>query len=361
MLVLAIWLINLGYGFDGTGERLGRFQFISRTLTGVVSESRDRVIPGNRFSDGCLSVLPVLLPRDYLLGMDEQKWDFERGMWSYLQGEWRLGGWWYYYLYGLAVKVPLGTSALLVLAVVMRLRGGHNAASWRDELVLLVPWITVLTLVSAQTNLNRNLRYILPVLPFAFIWISQVARTLTLRRRVIASLTSVALAWSIASSLWCYPHSLSYFNELVGGPKGGPAHLLDCNIDWGQDLLNLKRWLEKHPEVSGLRVAYYGSCDLHVVGIHAPRPAVDPRPIMRNGDSPKDGFGPQPGWHAISANYLYSRSGEFDYFREFEPVAMAGYSIYVYHITLDGANRVRKEVGRAGVPKPQQPSGRNKQ
>ena len=31
---------------------------------------------------------------------------------SYLRGEWRKEGWWYYYLYGLAMKVPLGVWAL---------------------------------------------------------------------------------------------------------------------------------------------------------------------------------------------------------------------------------------------------------
>lgn len=28
----------------------------------------------------------------------------------------------------------------------------------------------------------------------------------------------------------------------------GAGHLLDANIDWGQDLLFLKRWNERHPE-----------------------------------------------------------------------------------------------------------------
>jgi hypothetical protein len=63
------------------------------------------------------------------------------------------------------------------------------------------------------------------------------------------------LLWSIASSLGVYPHSLSYFNELVGGPANGHAHLLDSNIDWGQDLLLLKEWLDAHPEASPLGLA----------------------------------------------------------------------------------------------------------
>ena len=42
---------------------------------------------------------------------------------------------------------------------------------------------------------------------------------------------------------------------------------------------------------------------------------------------------------------IYSRNCEHRYFLHFQPVAMAGYSIYIYHITLDEANRVRKEFG----------------
>jgi hypothetical protein len=36
---------------------------------------------------------------------------------------------------------------------------------------------------------------------------------------------------------------------------------------------------------------------------------------------------------------------DLTYFQRFQPVAMAGYSIYIYYITLDEANRVRKELG----------------
>ncbi len=57
---------------------------------------------------------------------------------------------------------------------------------------------------------------------------------------MLQSLYSLAAAgsfcWFLASSLWIYPHSLSYFNESIGGPLNGPDHLLGSNVDWGQDL-----------------------------------------------------------------------------------------------------------------------------
>ena len=40
------------------------------------------------------------------------------------------------------------------------------------------------------------------------------------------------------------PHYLAYFNELAGGPANGFKELVDSNLDWGQDLKNLKLWLD---------------------------------------------------------------------------------------------------------------------
>lgn len=54
---------------------------------------------------------------------------------------------------------------------------------------------------------------------------------------LLATTVAIAFTASIGSALATYPHTLSYFNELAGGPLNGPAHLLDANVDWGQDLL----------------------------------------------------------------------------------------------------------------------------
>jgi len=49
--------------------------------------------------------------------MDLQKVDFERGLSSYLFGQWSQHGWSHYYLVCAALKEPLGTWALAILAV----------------------------------------------------------------------------------------------------------------------------------------------------------------------------------------------------------------------------------------------------
>src|SRR5205814_5761106 len=107
-------------------------------------------------------------------GIDVQRLEFERGIASYLRGEWRVGGWWYYYLYAMAVKEPLGTWVLLLLSVVVAVCCRRYAAPLGDELILLAPAVSVVVLVSSQTGFNHHLRYVLPAFPFLFISVSKV-------------------------------------------------------------------------------------------------------------------------------------------------------------------------------------------
>jgi hypothetical protein len=192
ILVLALELVNVGYLFEGSGEPLGAFSFRSNLLAGTASREKAILEGGNRFRDTWLGSVPVPLPRHYVLGIDDQKRDFEVGLLSYLRGEWRKGGWWYYYLYGLGVKVGSGYSA-----------------GWRSEWLLLAPVLTVLALVSSQTGFNHHVRYVLPVLPLVYVWTSKVGRVFVDRAWPLRGVVLLALAWSAFSSLRVYPHSLS--------------------------------------------------------------------------------------------------------------------------------------------------------
>ncbi|MBX3440278.1 MAG: hypothetical protein KF861_22500, partial [Planctomycetaceae bacterium] len=316
---------------------------------------------GNRFADLGLAWLPVPLPEDYLLGLDFQKKQLENRSGfqrSYLRGVWQNHGWWYYYLYALAIKVPLGTWLLAACAVCSRFFfESTRRATWADDLVLLLPLAVILGIVSAQTGFNHHMRYVLPILPFGFVWMSRVGRWFQQESWKRATVVAGALAWSVASSLSVYPHSLSYFNALAGGPSGGHAHLIDSNIDWGQDLLYLRDWMRQHPEASPLSIAFFGNLSPSVAGLDVTLPPgggparagetdFDVRVEAESG--PCD-YGPHPGWYAVSVNYLrgVSRSTGRDlrYFQKFTPVARAGYSILIYQISEKDADRVRRESG----------------
>lgn len=167
---------------------------------------------------------------------------------------------------------------------------------------------------------------------------------------------------SVASSLSAYPHSLSYFNEAAGGSRRGHRHLISANIDWGQDMLYLKEWLDEHPQARPLRMQCGEFVPAQHYGINALRPLPGPALGERFPESNRwaDALGPQPGWHAMSVQSIQSRDGRFTYFHRFRPTAYIGYSIRVYHVTLDDANAARRELGmpklRAAKPESGMPS-----
>jgi 4-amino-4-deoxy-L-arabinose transferase-like glycosyltransferase len=356
ILFVAIDVLNLGYGFQGSFDRLGSYMFRSQALTGAPDNH------GNRFAGTLLSQLPVPLPRPFVEGLDVQRYHLEGGLdvqATYFRGEWSKSGLPYYYLYALAIKVPLGTWCLLLLAVIFRISRMDRARLARDEFILLAPAVVILTVLSTSPGFSDHLRYALPCLPFAFIWTSRIAQVSWSQSRSFVAFGTAALVWSVLSSLWVYPHSLSYFNELVGGPRYGHYHLLSSNIDYGQDLLKLKRWYDRHPEARPLGLAYWDmeSVDPHIAGIDYFLPPSGPSPGTAIDPSEGRDLGPKPGWYAVNVNFLhgdewpgrraYPDLGYYGYFLEFSPVARAGYSIYIYQISVDDANRVRAQLGHA--------------
>lgn len=340
ILLAALYIIYVGYGFAGALRPLGEFKFISHTLGGDYEPGRT----GNRFRGTWLAAVPSPLPADYLLGLDVQRYEFEQKKWSYLRGEQRLGGWWWYYLYALGVKTPLGTLALFALAC---LTAGwrRGSARRRDELIVLLPAIAVLVLVSSQTGFNRYLRYVLPALPGLFVWMSRVAAVRTdealeshgAPRRGLIVVAMCLLATAV-SSLRVWPHSMTYFHELVGGPAGGHRHLLDANLDWGQGLLTLRDWVRDHPDARPLHVADFGWVAPSISGIESqPVPRLDfsddGRPLSGDPNAVL------PGWYAASVNHVLGYRhypGDhpvYTWLHEFEPVAQPGYTHWVYHLT----------------------------
>lgn len=371
ILTLAALVLNTGYGFEGSFTKLGDFNFVSHSLAGKESVLEGGP-GGNRFAETWLADMPVPVPYHYLRGMDLQKYDFERGMPSYLCGRWNDRGWWYYYLVCSAIKVPLGIWCLAFLALAVSLRGrllktSHSPLrdpsrdassvatySWRDEMVLLLPAIVLFVFVSSQTGLSRHFRYVLPVFPFVFIWASQLAPAAIRYPRTIGVLVTGFLTWSIASSLWIYPHSMSYFNELVGGPRHGHKYLLDSNFDWGQDAFYLREWLQQHHEAAPLNILSANSYASDLIDSNGD-PAEDSSGLL----APGSGFVlpnaawktcPMPGWFAVSMRRVHDAGGDYSYFLRLKPVAAVGYGFNVFHVTWREANRVRHELELPVLP-----------
>lgn len=107
LTALSLLVLNLGYGFEGSSSRLDSYRFHSAILSDVRPWQKAVREGGSRFAGTWLGSLPLPLPRNYMKGIDKQKSDFDHKQASFLGGKWKVGGWWYYYLYALAVKLPL--------------------------------------------------------------------------------------------------------------------------------------------------------------------------------------------------------------------------------------------------------------
>ena len=178
----------------------------------------------------------------------------------------------------------------------------------------------------------------LPTLPLVCLFAGQAARWLgDFRSRKPSARVVSLIVWrcllTASLSLRFHPHYLAYFNVLAGGPIGGRWHLVDSNIDWGQDLYALKAFLDER-HLNDIGLAYFGTVPASRIGI-------------KSSHQPPSRF-PQSGWYAVGVNYVQGRPhalrnaegnrtqvgiDEFGYFRFFEPVARIGYSIDVYHLT----------------------------
>lgn len=321
LLLVSLYVVNLGYMFEGTGKRLGAFEFSSRALSGVGEHELRR--QDNRFRGTWLASIPVPVPENMVLGIDQVKYEYEGRYWSYLRGEHRYGGWWYYYLYAMLVKIPLGTWALLLLAIGASFRDRSRSTGKRlGELLVVVPAITVIALVSSQTGFNHHLRYVLPAFPFLFVFASQAVSVFRSRQGSVRVLPIACLVATITSSLLCFPNSLSYFNEAAGGPEHGWKHLSFSNMDWGQDLVALAAWQRSHPECTPLHVRTMGMIAPHYFGIECVESFTLKDSTAHDGST-------SPRWYAVGVDAMLRFESPFAPLLDDKPIDHAGYSIRI--------------------------------
>jgi hypothetical protein len=352
IIVASLAVINMSYGFRGTGRAIGSFRFFSKSFSGI--GALESSAEGNRFRGQLAGAIRLPLPEDFVRGIDLQRRDFEAGFPSYLAGEWRRHGWWYYYLFASAIKVPLGMVVLIVWGIV------QLARRWRGttcvEAFLVLHASAIICFVSSQTGFNHHFRYVLPAFPFLILIACSTARGAGRSRPVRTALIAGFAAWCIAAGINSHPHSMSYFNEAVGGARGGDKYLVDSNIDWGQDLLFLKTWLDAHPEARPISLAYYNVINPRLIGIDFDLPPRAPTGLFQNDRRYQSENGPRAGYFAISVNHLRGAEfeipdrdgrhwltyrGDFEYFRLFRPIARAGDSIRIYHLTEAEVIRAR--------------------
>ncbi|RLS52508.1 MAG: hypothetical protein DWH91_16645 [Planctomycetota bacterium] len=322
--------LNLGYGFQGTGTPLKEFEFVSRALMGDVPRNK---YTGNRFRGSWTGELPVMLPSEYVRGLDLQKKDFDQGRWSYLAGELKWGGWWYFYLVAIAIKSPLGYGLLLLLAL---MRWGRDPRCRESVFAVGLPLAAIVAFVSAEQGFTSFVRYVLPGLPYGLVLISGAGVWIQSHSPRWRAGVITGMAWVVISSVVTLPHSLGYFNELVGGSSNGYHYLIDANLDWGQDLGLVKEWIDKHPEARPVTFTGMSVFDSRLIGLNLPRtPDFELQAFQKKPMPPKDTYA---GWHIVSVTALRFGDERYAFFNELTPVDRIGYSTLIYYISPEEAD-----------------------
>uniref|UniRef100_Q02BR9 Glycosyltransferase RgtA/B/C/D-like domain-containing protein n=1 Tax=Solibacter usitatus (strain Ellin6076) TaxID=234267 RepID=Q02BR9_SOLUE len=232
-----------------------------------------------------------------------------------------------------AIKFPMPLQLLTLAGLVaLAIRIRRRKAGAADVLI----WGSALFFFGAATLSNSHIgfRHVVPALPF-FILGGGFAMAQWSRYRAGRAAIAVCIVWLAASSLHAYPHGIGYFNEWIGGPAQGWRYLADSNVDWGQDLPELGRYMERS-RVPAIKTFIFGYDNPY----HYLKPGTMDPQTLPSPDNPTlaRAFEPTPGTYAVSANFLAGflfppgYEDYLSYFRQRPPDARAGYSILIYEV-----------------------------
>jgi hypothetical protein len=318
---------------------------------------------------------PILRPyAQYFLGLLMVMQRATGGNTTYFLGEVSAAGWWYYFPVVFLIKIPL---AFLILLFIALLSAAYQIKKpfWSNPLQRVYQWtkthfvefaffsfIVLYWSATLKSNLNIGIRHILPTFPFLYVLVSgQIINWLKIKfphlelssQKIFSSLNQfikslcwlwlkiyfkyfiiiLLLCWYAFGTIKIYPHFLTYFNELVGGPSNGYKYAVDSNLDWGQDLKRLAQFVEKN-KIEKIYLDYFGggSAEYYLKEKYQPWwGSRQPSELPPNS------------WLAVSATLLqggrgwpvpgfHQPTGYYNWLNQYQPAAKIGYSIFVYKI-----------------------------
>jgi 4-amino-4-deoxy-L-arabinose transferase-like glycosyltransferase len=223
---------------------------------------------------------------------------------AYLLGDISPRGFRRYFPVALALKTTLA-SLLLALAGLFLMRQRLIAESLAASVAILA--------VSMTSHLNLGVRYVLPIYaPLTVAAAASAAFMLRSNKRPLQAVALTLLVWHGVASAVANRDGLAYFNE-IAAPRPW-LYLLDSNLDWGQDVLRLRR-VVREKEIPSLGLALMGWHDYEALGF------PPHYPLQTNV--------PSQGWVAISEHWYGLGKAPWLAGRKYERV---GKSIRLYYI-----------------------------
>jgi 4-amino-4-deoxy-L-arabinose transferase-like glycosyltransferase len=236
---------------------------------------------------------------------------------SYLLGEYRNTGWWYFFPVVLVVKTPIGF-LLLSAAGLGALFLQRNANSWQRHFTAM--FSIVILLVCMMSSINSGVRHILPIYaPLAVLGGYGASRLVKSgRRRWMPAAGLLLVVWVAADSVFAHPDYMAYFNPIA---SAHPENILaESDLDWGQDLFRLAGRL-RALGVPLVTMKYFGTAPLDKAGLPSYK---ELSPVV-----------PASGYVAISVHYLtleYAKDGSYGWLKKYQPLEKVGRSIFLYFI-----------------------------
>jgi hypothetical protein len=231
---------------------------------------------------------------------------------GYLLGEFRRHGWWYFFLVVLLVKTPLG----MLLGAPLLLWNVKNRSFLNHALFCRIAPVLIL-LFCLLISINNGVRHILVLYFFLSIALADALVQWWDRGGYRQWAVKGLLLFLLTESGFAHPHYIGHFNLLAG--KHPERILADSDLDWGQDLLHLRKYLEDH-NLTNVEIVYFGA---------APVDEIIPERHRHPRSDAKENY------LAISLRYLYlenARQGIFKDLLQRDPIARIGSSIFLYRL-----------------------------
>lgn len=272
-----------------------------------------------------------VLPESYIYGMADIQAvnDFYT---AYFFGKVYPHGTHIYFPAVLAIKSTLPFLLLLLIAGVAI--AARRFTRWREILFLSVPPLIYLA-VAMSSQMNIGVRHILPMYAFLYVLMAGAASTLTAMNKRWMYVVAALLLWQAISAARIFPDYIAYANELWGGAGETHKYLGDSNVDWGQQLIATKKYLDAR----GIRDCWFvyfpeGAVDQSPYGVPCKRlpttntlwwvnepldapAAIDGTVLISDGDLEGIEFGPSP-------------LNPYEQFKSLKPVGAIAHGIYVF-------------------------------
>lgn len=299
-----------------------------------------------------LADFPVLRPAvHYLLGIARLLLHNYYGHTTFFMGEID-EHWSEYFLITYLIKEPIAYQLLLLLSLTFagilickkyqkyqkKVSGlVYEIQTKYDIVIAFLAIIAVFLVMGSRSKMQIGIRYILPAFPYLYmimggaiaLGLKHLYETRARLAKISTVFVALCFSWAAIENIRIYPNYLAYFNQYIGGPKNAWHYTIDSNLDWGQNALRLRKYMDEHKIekiktecYSGDLMDYYLGHDRYTKLDSAKTSAsgwiVVPTYCiqMNSGNTGRDGA--RPSYHWLIDKY--------------EPVEKIGHSLFVYKI-----------------------------